>query len=61
MPFKIIKKEGYYRIYKIREGILAKPKFKTKKSAINQANNWLRYRREYNPHKYKNLKNIVIK
>jgi hypothetical protein len=46
MPFKIIKKEGYYRIYKINENELAKPKFKTKQSAINQAKNWLRYRGE---------------
>ncbi len=59
MPFKIIKKEGYYRIYKIKEDILTKPRFKTKQKAINQANNWLRYRGGLYPHKYNKHSKII--
>ena len=53
MPYKILKKDNYWRIYKLKEGILAKPKFKTRKSAVNQANNWLRYHGELYRYKIK--------
>lgn len=46
MPFKIVKVGEYWRIYKIKNRKFAKPKFKTKQSATNQAKNWLRYRNE---------------
>lgn len=46
MPFLIKKVGDYWKIYKIKEKKFAKPRFKTKQSAINQAKNWLRYRKE---------------
>lgn len=55
MPFEIVKKGNYYKIYKINEGVFAKPRFKTRQSAINQAKNWLRYRHEL-PRKLKKKK-----
>lgn len=47
MPFKVVKKkDNYYYLYRINEKTFAKSKFKTKESAINQAKNWMRYRKE---------------
>ncbi len=43
MPYKIIKKGNYWKIFKIKDNIYAKPHYKTKKGAYNQALNWLRY------------------
>ena len=46
MPFKIIKVGKYWKVFKLKENIFVKTNFKTKKSAIRQALNWLRYRNE---------------
>lgn len=43
MPFEIHKVKNHWKIYKSDIGKYTKPKFKTKQSAINQANNWMRY------------------
>ena len=51
MPFKIIHDGKHWRIYKINTQVFAKPKFKTKNAAVNQAKNWIRYAKKYeNPH-----------
>ncbi len=55
MPYKIIKKGKYWKIYKIDDKVFAKPRFKTKQSATNQANNWLRYRHELHPMRFKKV------
>jgi|TARA_Y100000310_G_scaffold489_1_gene557 hypothetical protein len=46
MPFQVIKTNGSYKLKKLTDGSISKKTFKTKKSAINTAKVWLRYRRE---------------
>lgn len=46
MPFQVEKKNNFYQLKKLKEGTYAKSKFKTRESAINQAKNWMRYRKE---------------
>jgi len=46
MPFEVKKVGKSYKLWKINEKKYAKVKFKTKKTAINQAKNYMRYRKE---------------
>lgn len=51
MPYKIVKRYKsngtiFYKLLKLKENKFAKPNFKTKQNAINQAKNWMRYRKE---------------
>lgn len=47
MPFRVDKKkDGYYYLYRLKQKTYAKSKFKSRESAINQAKNWMRYRKE---------------
>ena len=46
MPFQVKKVGNSYKLWKINEKKFSKVKFKTKKSAINQAKNYMRYRNE---------------
>ena len=46
MPYKVVKKGDVYKLYKMSEKKYSKINFKTKATAINQAKNWMRYRRE---------------
>ena len=46
MPFQVKKVGGSYKLWRISEKNYVKVKFKTKKSAINQAKNYMRYRNE---------------
>ena len=43
MPFKVVHVGNYWKIYKKDTKTYAKPKFRTKTAAENQAKNWLRY------------------
>ena len=46
MPFKIEKKNNYYKLRKVTDNKLVNVKFKSKENAINQAKNYMRYRGE---------------
>lgn len=43
MPFRIDKVGNVYKIYNLEKKKYSKVNFKTKQSATNQKNNWLRY------------------
>lgn len=43
MPFKIVRVGQNWKIYKLDDKKYAKPKFKTRQAAVNQARNWIRY------------------
>lgn len=46
MPFQVKKVGKSYKLWRISEKNYVNVKFKTKKSAINQAKNYMRYRNE---------------
>tara|TARA_R110000824_G_scaffold373331_3_gene563743 strand:- start:1096 stop:1284 length:189 start_codon:yes stop_codon:yes gene_type:complete len=46
MPFKVVKKGNKYRLWKIKERKYAKASFNSKASAVSQAKNWMKYRKE---------------
>jgi len=58
MPF-IVKKQpnGKFKLYNVHKKIYAKNSFNTKESALNQGQNWMRYRKE----KSKVVGNRIIK
>lgn len=43
MPYKIVKKDDYWKIYKIKDKKFANTHYKTKKTAFNAGLNWLKY------------------
>ena len=46
MPYKIVKKNGVFKLYNIHKKNFVNVNFKSKKSAINQGKNYMRYRNE---------------
>jgi len=46
MPYQIKKIENYFQLYNLSKKKLLKTKFKSRETAINQAKNWMRYRKE---------------
>jgi hypothetical protein len=46
MPFQVKKVGKSYKLWKINEKKFSKVNFKSKKTAINQAKNYMRYRNE---------------
>ncbi len=43
MPYQVIKHRGKWRILKLLDNSIAKPIFKSRKTAQTQAINWKRY------------------
>jgi hypothetical protein len=46
MPYQVKKVGKYYKLWKIKEKKFQKNNFKTKEAAINQAKNWMKWRKE---------------
>ena len=50
MPFEVRQRgkgnDKYWAIYKINQKVYAKPKFRSRTAAMNQARNWLSWRFE---------------
>ncbi len=46
MPFEVRQRGEYWVLFKIKEGVYAKSKFRSKAAAVNQAKNWMRWRFE---------------
>ena len=46
MPFKVVKRKGYFLLYRIKQKNYVNVKFKSKESAISAGKNYMRYRKE---------------
>ncbi len=46
MTYKIVKFDNYWKIYKLKEKKFINIKFKSRKTALNQIRNYIRYRHE---------------
>lgn len=58
MPFGVVRQGSHYKIYKLKEKEFAKPEFKTKQAAMNQAKNWMRFRHEKPDVRYGTVSNL---
>tara|TARA_R110000772_G_scaffold265231_2_gene386487 strand:- start:1930 stop:2109 length:180 start_codon:yes stop_codon:yes gene_type:complete len=57
MPFIVRKVNNKFKLYNVHKKIYTKNSFNTKESALNQGQNWMRYRKE----KSKVVGNRIIK
>jgi hypothetical protein len=46
MPYQVKKMGDYFQLFNLSQKRLVNVKFKSKESAINQAQNWMRFRKE---------------
>jgi len=46
MPYQVKKVGKYWKLWKIKEKVFVKARFKSRETAISQAKNYMRYRKE---------------